>query len=591
MPLSNLTPEELLRVAGFSRPVADNLDRALHVTASPPYVDMRAAPHGVVPNDPSFAAGNTAAINAAFTALNGSDPVLWLPAGRIYVTRALGSPAITWAIRMGPTIKRVSVRGQGPFATTLVLIGPGYGGELNLLTIDGARDISFSELGFEQEFIANPDFPGDHHALVNIVAGTQDTRSIWFHRVRFGPCIGDAFRLVGDGVVGYQVRDVLLDTFIMETGGHVQGAGGLQKGSRSGISFQRGFDNIVISNGIIRGAKNSPFEMEPSPLSIGQNTNVLLSNLIVDNSQGSTRNAASFVGSVNYPLTGLQVVNMTCVNGGVAIGRAQDVSVSNLHVRVGAGAPSDIANAALVQCSLRLRNVTFDNTTLVRDVGAPAGPLVTVIPSSDGLHVADGLRFSCGSWVSRVASGTVGRYFEAVSGNHITVDGIKLRLEGATTSEAAITFRSQYSMHGCHVSNVDIESGAKLARGVYFAGSSGRALTGLRVDRLRAPGAVTTGVEYLQEGADLLIDTSPDLRDCDLTGCTNPWVASGLAQDAVYPVIGGHRGGVCERVGTVAPEGVVTAPQGSKYLHLAGNSTHLYFKSTGTGSSGWTELA
>jgi hypothetical protein len=59
----------------------------------------------------------------------------------------------------------------------------------------------------------------------------------------------------------------------------------------------------------------------------------------------------------------------------------------------------------------------------------------------------------------------------------------------------------------------------------------------------------------------------------------------------VYPVIAGNPGGVCEMVGQTPPEGAVTAIQGTVYTHQDGDSSARYYKSTGTGNTGWSPLA
>ena len=58
----------------------------------------------------------------------------------------------------------------------------------------------------------------------------------------------------------------------------------------------------------------------------------------------------------------------------------------------------------------------------------------------------------------------------------------------------------------------------------------------------------------------------------------------------IFPVIAGNRGGICTIVGTFAPEGKVVATQGCSYIEQNGDSTALYFKSTGTSNTGWTQV-
>jgi len=59
----------------------------------------------------------------------------------------------------------------------------------------------------------------------------------------------------------------------------------------------------------------------------------------------------------------------------------------------------------------------------------------------------------------------------------------------------------------------------------------------------------------------------------------------------VFPIIAGNRGSQCTLLGTVAPEGVVAARQGSQYLRQNGDAPELWWKATGAGPTGWRKLA
>src|SRR5262249_12607930 len=161
--------------------------------------------YSVVPNDPTKAAQNTAGINAAIAAYDGTGALLLLPYGDIYCERDTSY----WSIRFAPGVSRLTLRGMGMFATTLVQEGVGVAGaEWDLIVIDGCNDIEVSQLGLRQGDIENPDYPGDHNALLNIFATTQNCKNLHFDHLYFGPCIGDAFRMVGDGTIGYFIENV-----------------------------------------------------------------------------------------------------------------------------------------------------------------------------------------------------------------------------------------------------------------------------------------------------------------------------------------------------------------------------------------------
>src|SRR5262245_8244817 len=101
--------------------------------------------------------------------------------------------------------------------------------------------------------------------------------------------------------------------------------------------------------------------------------------------------------------------------------------------------------------------------------------------------------------------------------------------------------------------------------------------------------ACTTGVQFDRNGGSG-IDAYPLLYNCDFTGASNAWSAVNCAAGTVFPVLAGNKGGICTMVGTVAPDGVVTAMQGCEYIWQNGDSTTKHFKSTGTGSTGWSPV-
>jgi hypothetical protein len=87
------------------------------------------------------------------------------------------------------------------------------------------------------------------------------------------------------------------------------------------------------------------------------------------------------------------------------------------------------------------------------------------------------------------------------------------------------------------------------------------------------------------------LDPQPVIQGCDFTGAADAWRAQNAAAGAVFPIVAGNRSGRCTVVGTVAPEGAVTALQGSLYVHQSGDSSELYFKASTTGPTGWQLLS
>jgi hypothetical protein len=347
----------------------------------PLFVDLTLAPYLVVANKSTepIRKQNTEGINTAIKDYNGLSAVLLLPYGDIYCERDTPKPnKTTWSIHFDG-VSRVSLRGMGMFATTLIQEGVGVlNAEWDLFVIDGCTDIEISNLGMRQGNIQNPDFPGDHNSLINIVATSQNCRNLVFDHLHFGSCIGDAFRLVGSGTAASICENVRLTHFVMETEGHPRGAGGLGRGSRSGVSLQRGFKKVEIGHGFIRGAKNSPFEMEPT--GAGINEDLLVHDLIIDNSLGQTQNALTFAGTVDYPLKRLVADDVIVLEGNVMGYHTEDATVSNLTVYTSTAAPSDLKAKPLFSWNQDHNHSNIINLCLNRDIGSPAGPLVLIVP-------------------------------------------------------------------------------------------------------------------------------------------------------------------------------------------------------------------
>jgi hypothetical protein len=400
----------------------------------PFFVDLTKEPYLVVANDNTKATQNTAGINAAIADHDGTGAVLLLPYGDIYCERDKPDTSI-WSIHFAPGVSRVTLRGMGMFATTLIQEGVGrLNAEWDLLVIDGCENIEISHLGTRQGNIQNPDFPGDHNALINLFATTQNCKNLVFDHLHFGPCIGDAFRLVGNGAGGPHCENVRLTNFIMETEGHPRGAGDLRRGSRSGVSFQRGFKKVEIGQGFIRGAKNSPFEMEPS--GSGINEDLFVHDLVIDNSLGQTPVALTFAGTVEQPLKRLVMNDVIVLEGTVAGAHTEDATISNLTVYTSAAAPSDLTNSPLFFWLQDHKNSNITNLCLDRDTGSPAGPLVWVMPggkAGGSIAVVAGSDLVDGETIT-IGDGVTSNTFEFDNNSTIALGNVAVAFTGVSTA-------------------------------------------------------------------------------------------------------------------------------------------------------------
>jgi hypothetical protein len=553
------------------------------------FVDLTAAPYLVVANDGSKAAQNTAAINSAIVDYSGTRARLVLPQGDIYLEQANpGAPATkrAWSLRFGPGVSCLSLAGQGQHATRLVQAGVGTSGQWDGIVVDGASKIKLSEFSIEQGTITNRDI-GDHHALMGIYAGFGvNTSDITVESVYFGPCIGDAFRVgAASGDVNYIAELRLLD-FTMRTQGHPQGAGGLRLGSRSGVSFQRGFQNVEVGSGYIEGAKNSPFEMEPS--GVGRLDNLIVHDLIINNVLGQTHAAVAFSGLSTNRLTRSQMHNVIILQGSLLVQNTLNTVLDEVTIYSSGAGPMAGSSQALLQVSQPNTSPTLHNVNIVRDSGSTAGPLATIITgvsdTTKRLNIDGGVRRSA------VGAGYGLAYVDLQAPIKPTIRALRLQLDSTAGTEYGIKFRSNgFDISEPTIADVAIEATTKLAAGIWFAATNGKSITNIDVTNLRAPNSVTTGVLF-DVNSGVTIDSNPVLQGCDLSGATNAWLAQNSAIGVVFPVIAGNRGGIGTIVGTVAPEGLVTATPGCFYIRQHGNSTALHFKSIGTSNTGWTQV-
>lgn len=565
------------------------------LVARGPYIDLRIGAYAVTVNDASAAAANTAAINAAITAFSGTGATLALPTGTVYLEQAnpgSGAAQRAWSIRFGLGVSRLALVGQGPHTTRLIQAGAGNAGSWDCISIDGATRIAIADLSVEQGTITSPS-PGDQNHLIGVYAGQNaNTSDITISDVYFGPCIGDGLRVVGDGAgVGQEyVERLRLVNFTMRTGGHPQGANGLGLGSRSGVSLQRGWRDLEIGNGFIHGAKNSPFEMEPTGTNICHN--LIAHDLIIDNQGGQTYLGMTVAGGATSPLRRCTFANLTVLQGGVLMANTYETSVTNVTVYASGLGPMAGNSATLLDIVNAHEDLNVINCNLVRDTGSTGGMLCQVVPLSSGYPRRVTIRG--GAWRSEVDSGLEAAYLYCWGPSQTVIDGVSLKLAATVVNEFAVKFRPNgEDMEGVTVRNVTATSGTtKLAAVVYVAATDSLAISNVAITGVRAPDFCTYGVLFdVTTGTS--VDAAPILQGCDFKGATAGWLAQNSAVGVVHPIVAGNKGSTALRwqVGTVAPESVVTAPQGSRYTRQNGDSTTEWFKATGVSNTGWTQVS
>ena len=114
-------------------------------------------------------------------------------------------------------------------------------------------------------------------------------------------------------------------------------------------------------------------------------------------------------------------------------------------------------------------------------------------------------------------------------------------------------------------------------------------MTALRVTNLHCAGSAANGV-YFSYHPLAKADPSPLISGID-NRPDNVWKQVDHNDNpitTIFPTIAGNPGGVCEMVGQVPPEGAVSAIQGTIYTRQDGDATARYYKSAGTGNTGWS---
>ncbi|HWO27132.1 MAG TPA: hypothetical protein VNO30_50730 [Kofleriaceae bacterium] len=370
-------------------------------------VDLSRPPYLVVAGEPGQAMQNAASINAAIAAHDGRGTVLLLPPGDIYCDRA-GS---CWSIRFPPGASRVALRGSGTRVTTLVQHGAGMrDAPWDLLVLDSCHDIEIADLGLRQGTFEHAgdgvdvgiDVEGDHSSLIEIVALAQSCRNLVLENLWFGPCIGDALRITGEGA-GCFCEHVRVKSFTMETGGHPDGADGAGLGSRSGVSLRGGIQKLELGPGSVRGARDVPLEIAPGGSGVLED--LLLHDLIVDNSGGQGASGIALAGSLTHPIERMIVNNVFVLHGNVSGALTRDATITNLTIHTSRSAPAALEGRPLLDWSQAHEGSTITSLNLTRDPGSPPGPLVTVIPAGRaagqieavaGLALVDGETFTLG---------------------------------------------------------------------------------------------------------------------------------------------------------------------------------------------------
>lgn len=552
---------------------------AVAAASDAPYVDLRLAPYNVVPDDATKGASNTAGINAAIVAHSGTHACLVLPSGLVYVDQANATD--NWSILFGQGIADLKLAGQGMFATTIVQQGPGDFGDWAAIRLAGAERIELADFGVMQGTIDNPD-PGQQMHLIVVTDGsTSGSKDVYGHDLYFGKALGDQLRFLG---ATNPISNVHFTRLLMHGAGVVNAASG-RTGARSGIAFQRGFSNVEVDHFYIDGVQNSPIDFEPSGPTTITIDHAHVHHGTLDNSLGHTSVAMS-IGGVSHGarLRHARFHDLVVIGGRVVVVSTDDLQIRGLTVLSSAAFPNDAAGGLLtvrqVNNDLELIDVHAERT------GTSAPGNVLDIENSGNATTVEGGLFVAG----------VTGYPIAVDGSsNLRIRGAQIRYEGGSPAgKSGILVNAVVgNADDVQIDDVRITSTTgKLRSAVQLGSRQTRSLQNVRVTNVDSAGYAATGV-YMSVGSTSTFDSSPYLSAID-NGADATWKQVDQNDNpvtTVYPMIGGNAGGPASYCGVTDPETKVAAVQGSWYVRQNGDSSTVWIKTSGTGATGWSQLA
>jgi len=496
--------------------------------------------------------------------------------------------------------------GEGMFATTLVAQGAGNPissqGWCIIEVANGAKRVEIKDLGFKQGTITNPPDQDHGHVLqISNTNSTWPTQDIYIHDVFIGASIGDGIRIVGNPPSSI-VDTVRILNVTMHTGGHPS----YPLGSRSGISFQRGYNGVEVGSFYIDGPKNSPIDFEPS--GDLQQTHFNIHDGIVNNALGSTFIAASFDGSKSGTTLAQrsQVHNLTVLEGQVQFINTDHLDVSDLKVYdSSSGPPNGGTRGPLVYVYQTNIDLMLRDLDLQKLKGAQTGPLM-IIAGERTTTTIDGREVVVLRYPQRVTieggqflQQTDDNAFEISSCDQCTVSGANIRWEGPTpASWQAIVLRSGLiSMMNTLIANIKLAPPpfGHLKYAILAAADPKTSIDDLTIVNIEAPAAVTTGVLF-DAAVGGIFDPHPILQGCNFTHATMTWITDHAANNKVFPIVAGSNSSLTGRhlEGTVAPNGVVVGNLGDIYTFRPTPETaQIWFKATQSGgpnsNTGWVQ--
>lgn len=560
------------------------------------YVDLGAAPYNVVAGSKAAAATNQVAIKNALSDYASVACRLKFPKGLVYVDKQSGSGSSnSYSIGLdGATHTGYKVLDLTD--TVLCQYGAGNGGQWCLLEFrNGFKGATVLGGILQCSMITNPDPSAFQHYLLHFTnsAGTTYTGDVSVIGTRFGQSKRAAIRFLGEAdhpVSHIRLIDITVDMAKSYDDTTVTPTGAC-------FEMQRGFSDILVDGFYFKGAHLSTLDMEPTSAAGSLMDRVTFQNGTVDGAGTTATQIVSLGGGgTGQEATRGVMRNVEVLGGQVAILSSASWLLENVKIKL------DQADGTLVFTGLPLLYVyqnaidlEIKNCTLERTSVCGAGALIYALADSGTSGYPTRIKINGGLFVQATTNPIIS--VESATGFSITGHPT-LRFDGATpTAQNAVLIKAV----AANIAQVAIDGfslfspNGKMASAVYFttASSGGYSITDALISNIQAAGQVTTGVTFdLSSAANTAgsrMPAYPVIQANDFGGATNGWVAANSAAGAVYPVIGGNRGGICTIVGTTASPATlpVVATPGSRYVYEHATAPTFWYK---TGASTWTQV-
>ena len=544
---------------------------ATPITQTPPYVDLRKAPYGVVANSTAAAAANATAISQAILDFSGTYARLVLPEGIVYVDAVNNSNHAS--IYFPNTVSQLTLAGQGMQGTSIQRFGAG-GASSAEIQIDGATAIELCDFGILQSQITTPDAGQLNHLLVLINGATH----VNCHDLFFGKSIGDQIRIAGGTGT---IQNAQFSNLLMQGNGVVAStpANG-RTGSRSGFAFETGFDRIEIGDFYAIGAEGSIINFETVGAGTMQYVNI--HDGIADNSLSATPSAAVLGGNTGNLASFITMARVDVINGGISISNANNCVLDGDRVIISGAVPGD-PTAANIKARNACPALAMIDLYVLR-TGGMAALLVDVQVTGGPVVIEDG----------EFLQGTTAGAISVVDSPSVHIDGPLITYTGGSPAAIdAVTVQSlAASINECAIDRVGLTStGGKFHATVSLYQRAAHVLKPARVTNIQSAGFSSCGVFMsVQTVADF--DATPFISGIQ-NGTDAAWAQTDQTLTPIttlFPCIAGNPGDVASFVSQETPLNNLVAIQGCQCTFKNGDTTALFFKQTATDATGWVAV-